>query len=90
MDECGLIRLQGRFDNAVQFDEYFKKSIVLNKRYRFINNCIQYYHQKEVHQGRQTTVNNLREKYWMIDIRNAVKKIIRNYQRSKKKIMTTL
>ncbi|XP_026476415.1 uncharacterized protein LOC113382070 [Ctenocephalides felis] len=75
VDAEGLLRVGGRLDNAdISYDQ--KHSIILPKANLAIDIFIRSEHERLLHAGTQTTLANIRLKYWPIDGRNTVKCII--------------
>ncbi|XP_063994304.1 uncharacterized protein LOC135171606 [Diachasmimorpha longicaudata] len=76
IDKEGIIRMKGRLNNApISFDQ--KHPIILPKNERVTDLIIEQYHRNNLHSGIQTTLYALRQKYWVLDGRNQVRKIIR-------------
>ena len=77
-DSFGLLRLKGRFENALMnyeekhplilrsaADSYFTKLIIIDA------------HEKVLHHGIETTLNCIRSKFWIVRGRKAVKGVLR-------------
>ena len=76
IDENGLLRVGGRIKNAsISFSR--KHPIILPKSHLITDMIISYYHQTYCHAGVQTTLYAMRQKYWPIDGRTRIRKIIR-------------
>ena len=76
IDENGLLRVGGRIKNAsISFNR--KHPIILPKSHLITDMIISYYHQTYCHAGVQTTLYAMRQKYWPIDGRTQIRKIIR-------------
>lgn len=80
LDENGLIRLGGRLNNSWQTDEYFRKPIILDPKHKITKLIIQFYHEQVQHHGQEMVVNNLRQKFWILHMRQAVKDIWKTCQ----------
>ncbi|XP_074030342.1 uncharacterized protein [Leptinotarsa decemlineata] len=82
LDEYFILRLGGRIPDTKELDIPFesRNPILLDPKHKFTELLIDKYHQESKHIGLETVVNNLRSKYWIINIRVAVKKIFRNCQ----------
>ncbi|KYN05838.1 hypothetical protein ALC62_03227 [Cyphomyrmex costatus] len=77
LDEHGLIRVGGRLrKSALSFDQ--KHPILLPNRHRLTDLIIRGIHENHYHAGIQTTLYTLRQKFWLPDGRNQVRKIIRS------------
>ncbi|XP_026471164.1 uncharacterized protein LOC113375440 [Ctenocephalides felis] len=75
VDAEGLLRVGGRLENAdISYDQ--KHPIILPKANLAIDIFIRSEHERLLHAGTQTTLANIRLKYWPIDGRNTVKRII--------------
>ena len=75
-DSRAVLRLKGRFENSLmsydekypiilRSDSYFTKLLVLNA------------HKNVMHQGIESTLNDIRSRYWIIKGRKTIKNIIR-------------
>ncbi|XP_026482727.1 uncharacterized protein LOC113390953 [Ctenocephalides felis] len=75
VDAEGLLRVGGPLENAdISYDR--KHPIILPKANLAIDIFIRSEHERLLHAGTQTTLANIRLKYWPIDGRNTVKCII--------------
>ncbi len=76
LDNSQIIRVGGRLSNSnLTFDR--KHPIILPSNHRFVELLIDYYHQKFLHAGSQFILNQIREKFWIINGRNCVKKVLK-------------
>ncbi|XP_043505316.1 uncharacterized protein LOC122526172 [Polistes fuscatus] len=77
IDETGLIRVGGRLRNAnLPFQE--KCPILLPSRNHVTDLLIRKFHEQNFHAGIQTTLYAVRQRFWTLDGKNQVRKIIRN------------
>ncbi|XP_026479809.1 uncharacterized protein LOC113386232 [Ctenocephalides felis] len=75
VDAEGLLRVGGRLENAdVSYDQ--KHPIILPKNHLVTDLLTRSEHERLLHAGTQTTLANIRLRYWPIDGRNTVKRII--------------
>ncbi|XP_055918569.1 uncharacterized protein LOC129950669 [Eupeodes corollae] len=76
IDDTGIVRLNGRLKNALlTVSERFP--IILPKESKLTSLLIDQAHNATMHGGKQTTINFLRRRYWIIDCRSSVQKFIR-------------
>ena len=75
LDSNGLICCRGRLSNA-EVPESSKNPILLPSRHRFTELLIRERHEGIHHQGIRDTLNSIREQYWILKGREAVKRII--------------
>lgn len=76
IDSSGILRVGGRLTNSdLGFER--KHPIILPANCQFVKLQIRYYHLKFLHAGAQFTLSQIREKFWLINGRNQVRKIIR-------------
>lgn len=72
VDETGLLRVGGRFQNSsFLFD--FKHPIILPSRHHFVKLLVVYYHVKYKHVGYNFVLSKLREKFWIVNGLSAVR-----------------
>ncbi|XP_074029442.1 uncharacterized protein [Leptinotarsa decemlineata] len=79
-----ILRLSGRLDEAQHLDINMRQPIVLNSRNWMTKLLIRHYH-KLNYQGREQIINHLRERFWIINVRSAVKACISSCSICKKK-----
>lgn len=82
LDSDGLIKISGRLNNS-SLCESTKHPVILDSKNEITKLIINHYHQINRHQGHETVLNNLRNKYWILNGRNAVRKVAREYQHCK-------
>ncbi|XP_011705951.1 PREDICTED: uncharacterized protein LOC105461167 [Wasmannia auropunctata] len=76
LDEHGLIRVGGRLQaSGLTFAQ--KHPILIPNRHIFTDRIIREIHEKHHHAGIQHTLYFLRQKFWLPDGRNQVRKIVR-------------
>lgn len=75
LDNEGLIRVQGRLDNATILSYAARKPCILPKKHNFTNILIHWYHCRYHHGNTNTVINEIRQKYWIPAIRAAVNRV---------------
>ncbi|XP_052751531.1 uncharacterized protein LOC128200852 [Galleria mellonella] len=78
IDEQRVIRLKGRIDRAIDVEDHVKRPIILDARHRTVRLLIAYYHEKAAHGNTELVVNELRQFYWIIHLRSAVRSVAYN------------
>ncbi|XP_014221903.1 uncharacterized protein LOC106649141 [Trichogramma pretiosum] len=76
IDEYGLLRVGGRLQNAT-IEEEHRHPILLPSYHHVTDIIIRNYHLRLHHAGIQTTLTNIRHRFWLLDGKNQVRKIIR-------------
>ncbi|CAB0044541.1 unnamed protein product, partial [Trichogramma brassicae] len=76
IDEYGLLRVGGRLQNAT-IEEEHRHPILLPSYQHVTDLIIRNYHLRLHHAGIQTTLTNIRHRFWLLDGKNQVRKIIR-------------
>ena len=76
MDERGLLRCKGRINNSDLHLEQ-KNPILLPSKHAYIDLMIKEFHHRVRHSGINDTLVALREKYWIIRGRQAVKCVVK-------------
>lgn len=79
-DEDGILRAGGRIGNAKFLHNDTRHPIILNGKHRFVKLLILYYHGKAMHQGRETVLHCLKQKYYFPKMRAFVKRYINECQ----------
>ncbi|XP_074651589.1 uncharacterized protein LOC141906245 [Tubulanus polymorphus] len=76
IDESGIIRCGGRLHNALLPDST-KFPVLLPKNHWFTRLVVQFYHRRAKHCGTPVTVTQIRQVYWILNIRRNVYCILR-------------
>ena len=79
----GLICVYGRIDYALAVPEATRHPIILPTHHYVTELLISWYHQKQFHQNDELVVNEIRRKFWVPNLRQAVKKAKSNCQQCK-------
>lgn len=83
LDEHGLIRMRGRTSRCLFATEEAKNPIILPRDHHVTKLILDHYHNKFHHLNHETAVNEIRQKYWVPQIRVCYAKIRRGCQRCK-------
>ncbi|GFR09278.1 uncharacterized protein TNCT_295261 [Trichonephila clavata] len=75
-DDFGIIRVGGRLKNSI-LPESQKHPILLPKTDHVVNLIITDYHLKLLHTGPKLLQAALKEKFWILSARNAVRRVVR-------------
>ena len=75
LDKNGLILLHGRTDNCEELARETKHPIILD-RHVFTDLLVYHYHCQWGHQGKEKLINELRQHYWILQVRNTVNRIL--------------
>jgi hypothetical protein len=71
--EDGLMKLAGRTDKGKILGSGVKRPVILDPKNPVTRLLIHDYHVQAKHQGQERVVNDLRQKYWILNMRTAVK-----------------
>ncbi|UYV69200.1 hypothetical protein LAZ67_6002808 [Cordylochernes scorpioides] len=74
--EDGILRVKTRFTFREDLEDY-KSPILLPRKHPLVKKLIEEYHLKFCHAGVLFLMNELREKYWILQSRIAVKRVVR-------------
>ena len=72
--EDGVMRLNGRIDRG-SLPDAVKRPVILDPKHRFTRLLILYHHVQNHHQGQALVANELRQKYWILHVRTAVRSV---------------
>ncbi|CAG9813428.1 unnamed protein product [Phaedon cochleariae] len=78
LDTDNLLKMHSRINNAQCLEESVRKPIILDPKNKITQLILRYYHEKSKHQGENQILNNIRQKYWIIKGRGAVKNTFKN------------
>ena len=73
----GILRCRGRLNNST-LPLNAKNPILLPHNHPFVNLLIQHFHKRSMHSGVNDTLTLLRENYWILKGKRAVKQVIKN------------
>lgn len=73
LDKEGILRIKGRIENA-HAENDVKRPVILFAKHPFTKLLIHSYHIKLGHNGQEQCVNEIRQKFWIPNIRNAVRR----------------
>lgn len=80
LDENNVMRMDGRIQAATNICEEFKRPIILNRKHKVTKLLLYEFHCRYQHQFQETIVNEVRQKYWIPELRVAVKNVKSNCQ----------
>lgn len=70
-----MLRLAGRIKNVQGTPQDVINPILLDGRHQAVRLFIRHYHKKFAHANTETVVNEIRQRYWIIGLRSALKSI---------------
>ncbi|XP_062537873.1 uncharacterized protein LOC134206199 [Armigeres subalbatus] len=77
LDKEGLLRVGGRLQNSkLPFDA--KHQLLLPQNHRVTEMLIRKYHEERLHEGPSGLLAAIRQKYWLINARSAIRKVTRS------------
>ncbi|XP_075157631.1 uncharacterized protein LOC142230898 [Haematobia irritans] len=82
--EVGIIRARGRLENTPAIP-YSARPIIMAKEHAFSKLVVDYYHRKFHHLNRETVISEIRQKFWIIGIKNVLKSVEAHCQHCKNK-----
>lgn len=77
IDEDMLLRVNGRIDNAYCLPNTARRPIIMPTNHPMTVMIVAYYHQKRHHQNDHLIINEVRQKFWVPNIRLVLKKVKR-------------
>lgn len=80
IDENDILRIKGRLNNSTELGFSSKFPIILDNSHKIVKLLVQYYHILNNHIGIETVISNIRERFWITNMRRAVKNAIYNCQ----------
>lgn len=83
----GILCVGGRLRNA-HCSENMKHQMLLPKRHHIVNLIVQNYHQMSGHSGSEHVLSLVRQRFWIISGRTAVRQTVRNCFDCKKRLAT--
>ncbi|XP_059046616.1 uncharacterized protein LOC131842114 [Achroia grisella] len=75
LDEMGLLRVGGRLDAVMGVTSEVKCPIILDGRHAVAKLIAKKYHEKYAHGNNETIVNELRQKYWLLNLRPTIRTV---------------
>ncbi|XP_065090363.1 uncharacterized protein LOC135711416 [Ochlerotatus camptorhynchus] len=77
LDEEGFLRVGGRLQNSkLPYDA--KHQLLLPRNHRVTEMLIRQYHEERLHEGPSGLLAAIRQKYWLVNARSAIRKVTRS------------
>lgn len=76
LDELGLLRVGGRVEAASNVTIDVKRPIILDGRHSIARLITKMYHVDFAHGNNETVINELRQKYWLLNLRPTVRSVV--------------
>ncbi|XP_062704050.1 uncharacterized protein LOC134286454 [Aedes albopictus] len=76
LDDDGVLRMGGRMEMSEEMPFDKKFPIILPRKHATTAKVIQFYHEKFAHANRETVTNELRQRFWIPNIRTAVRQVV--------------
>ncbi|XP_055614770.1 uncharacterized protein LOC129761092 [Toxorhynchites rutilus septentrionalis] len=80
LDEFGILRMDGRITAAPNVNECVKFPIILPRKHRFTYLLLNDYHRRFRHRNLETVVNEVRQQFYIPQLRVAVKQVTKSCQ----------
>lgn len=74
LDDHGVLRVEGRLTNLSK--AYYNNLIILDAKHEYTQLLIKPFHRKYYHGSNESVLNELRQKYWIIGLRKALRSIV--------------
>lgn len=81
LNEDNILIVDGRATNVKDIDTLVNTPVILDGKHRYTRLLVQHYHEQFAHGTTETVVNELRQKYWLINLRRTVKTVTSQCQR---------
>lgn len=75
LDEFGVMRSKGRLEKAMKLSQDTRTPIILPQKTHITKLVVRSIHERYLHQGENSIIAALQQKYWIINARAVVKKI---------------
>lgn len=69
----GLLRLRGRVDAAKGLGDDYKRPVILDSKHQVTRLIIAHLHERFNHGNHATIINEVRQRYWVLGLRSAVR-----------------
>ena len=73
VDLEGILRVRGRTSVSEELGYGTKNPIILDPKHKFTRLLLQHHHELAGHHGQEMVANELRQRYWILDLRAAVR-----------------
>ncbi|XP_063821265.1 uncharacterized protein LOC135071404 [Ostrinia nubilalis] len=75
LDSEGLLRMNGRVSATPDMPSFTKRPIILDGRHHTARLLVTHYHKKAAHGLNELVVNEIRQRYWILRLRNTIRSI---------------
>lgn len=77
LNEMGIIQMDGRMNVAKHLPKDVRNPIILDGKKQLTRLIIDYYHRKHNHLGHESVLNEIRQRFWIVGVKPALKRIRR-------------
>ena len=74
IDELGILRANSRITNLAENDS-LKRPIILDAKDTIAQLLIKHYHERYYHANHESVLNEIKQKFWVVGLRNALRSI---------------
>ncbi|XP_047990029.1 uncharacterized protein LOC125229255 isoform X1 [Leguminivora glycinivorella] len=75
LDDDGILRVGGRIDQTAGVDLSTTRPPILDGKHRTTRLIVEYYHRRAMHVANEHVVNELRQSYWIVNLRPTVRSV---------------
>lgn len=79
LDESGVLRMRSRAQ-AANASYASRNPVILPSKHEFVDLFIQHVHRTNKHMSEETTIADIREKVWIVNIRSALRRVVSQCQ----------
>ncbi|KAG7300640.1 hypothetical protein JYU34_014941 [Plutella xylostella] len=73
LDDDGLLRVEGRIDKVTGVSTSTTRPAILDGKHRVAQLLVEHEHRRALHGAHEHVVNELRQRYWVVKLRSAVR-----------------
>ncbi|XP_063623886.1 uncharacterized protein LOC134795885 [Cydia splendana] len=75
LDDDGILRVGGRIDQTAGVELSTTRPPILDGKHRTTRLLVEYYHRRAMHVANEHVVNELRQSYWIVNLRPTVRSV---------------
>ena len=73
LDEDGVLRVKGRTNNSGHLDYGTMNPVIVDPKHGFTRLLLHHHHVMAGHHGQERVANDVRQRYWILDLRTTVR-----------------
>ncbi|CAG7818825.1 unnamed protein product, partial [Allacma fusca] len=75
LDTFGVMRVKGRIGEAIEITHWTQNPVILDPKHPYTTLVGQWFHEDAKHYGMEAVANEIRQRFWVLNLRSFIKSI---------------